>query len=351
LKTKNTKREERHEGLVDGFEKDALQFFLKHDMKGEAMKGKARVLLSLLVCFTLVLGADCYSWGTKKKKDETNKQEVSQKSERKELKGPKLRVGIFKFQNKSTYGQGKLGQSATDIFITELVKTDKFIVIERSEMDQFEKEHNLVAAGVVDPSTAVKAGKVLGLNAIVYGTITQFAISEGYKDYGIYKKRTDIVDCVVDVRIIDAQTGQILFADTGKGRTQSEKKQFFGLGERGSYDQTLAENALRASIVQLFDNMIQRMAEVPWSGKVAAVDSENIYLNAGKETGLEIGDILTVYRPGKEIIDPDTKLSMGYTRTKVATIKVESYFGRNGSIAKKVSGGKIKENDIVTYEQ
>jgi len=315
------------------------------------MRYKYAITLSLIICFVVALGANGYCWGVKKKKTETKTQETAPaEKESKELKGPKLRVGIFDFDNKSAYGQGKLGQAATDVFVTELVKTGKFIVIERSQIDQFRKEQNLVSSGMVDASTAVKAGKVLGLNAIVYGVISQFSVSEGYQDYAIYKKRTDVADCVIDVRVIDAQTGQILFADTGKGKVESEKKQFLGMGERGNYDQTLSENALRSAIVQLFDNMIQRMSEVPWTGKVAAVDSENIYINAGTETGLKIGEILTVYRPGKEIIDPDTKLSMGFTRTKVGQIIIESYFGKNGSIAKKISGDKIMQNDIVTYE-
>jgi curli biogenesis system outer membrane secretion channel CsgG len=327
---------------------------------------KYSMFFTVILCLSLISLNSCYQSQTKKDQSTTTKTQEVQPEQKQEttpastqtsqpssrqLKGPKLRVGIFKFLNKSTYGQGKLGESATDVFITELVKTDKFIVIERSAMDQFEQENKLVSTGVVDASTAVKAGKILGLNAIVYGVISQFAVSEGYQDYAVYKKRTDIADCVVDIRIIDAQTGQILFADTGKGKTVSEKKSFLGMGERGSYDQTLAENALRSSITQLFDNMLQRMSEIPWSGKVAAVDKENVYINGGTETGIKIGDILTVYRPGKEIIDPDTKLSMGYTRTKVGKVQIKSYFGKNGSIAQNISDAKILENDIVTLEE
>ena len=62
------------------------------------------------------------------------------------------------FENKTTYG-ARLGESATDILITELVKTNRFIVVERDKMDKLLEEQKLGLTGVIDPNTAAKAGK------------------------------------------------------------------------------------------------------------------------------------------------------------------------------------------------
>src|SRR4030042_6076550 len=51
-------------------------------------------------------------------------------------KGPKLRVGIVDFVNKSSYGAGRLGTSASDILTTELFKTGAFILVERAQLKQ-----------------------------------------------------------------------------------------------------------------------------------------------------------------------------------------------------------------------
>src|SRR4030065_209994 len=66
-------------------------------------------------------------------------------------KGPKLRVGIVDFVNKTSYGAGRLGTSASDILTTELFKTGAFILIERAQLTQVLKEQGLGQTGVVNP--------------------------------------------------------------------------------------------------------------------------------------------------------------------------------------------------------
>src|SRR5512142_546918 len=80
--------------------------------------------------------------------------------------GPKRRVGVVDFENKTAYGQNRLGTAASDILITELVKSGKFMVVERDKIESMMKEQKLGISGAVDPATAARMGKILGLNAI-----------------------------------------------------------------------------------------------------------------------------------------------------------------------------------------
>src|SRR6185295_6975736 len=84
--------------------------------------------------------------------------------------GPKRRVGIVDFENKTAYGT-RLGSSASDILVTELVKSGKFIVVERDKMAKLMEEQKLGMTGAIDPKTAASVGKIMGLNAIVTGSI------------------------------------------------------------------------------------------------------------------------------------------------------------------------------------
>src|SRR5512139_2622372 len=77
--------------------------------------------------------------------------------------GPKRRIGVVSFENKAPYAQARIGNTATDILITELVKTGKFIVVERDRLDKVMEEQKLGQSGVIDPATAAQVGKVLGL--------------------------------------------------------------------------------------------------------------------------------------------------------------------------------------------
>src|SRR5688500_18386666 len=79
----------------------------------------------------------------------------------------KRRVGVVDFLNKTKYGEARLGSAASDVLITELVKSGKFIVVERSRLETLMGEQKLGMSGAIDATTAAKVGKVLGLNAIV----------------------------------------------------------------------------------------------------------------------------------------------------------------------------------------
>ena len=266
-------------------------------------------------------------------------------------KGPKKRIAVIDFSNKTAYGRGRLGSAATDILVNELVKSQQFIVVERDKLKQLMQEQGLGMAGVLDARTAASTGKVLGLNAVVTGSVSQFGVKVGGMDFGFYKKKQQTVEAVVDIRVIDVNTGQILLAESGQGTAVTSTAEVLGMGGRQGYDETLAGKALRSAIVKLIDNIIQSMQASEWSGRIAQIDGETIYINAGRQVGLALNDKLDVFRQGKEIIDPATGLSMGYTQTKIGRIKITGFFGDNGSIAEvdRSTGYQIKFkiNDIV----
>lgn len=262
-------------------------------------------------------------------------------------KGPKKRIAVVEFVNKSAYGRGRLGSAAADILTTELVKSQQFIVIERAKMSQIMQEQGLGMFGVVDPRTAAKAGRVLGLNAIVTGAVSQFGVKTGGMDLGFYKEKQQTAETVVDIRVIDVNTGQILLAENGQGLATTGTSEVLGMGGRAGYDETLAGKALRSAIVKFIDNIVQSMNASEWSGRIAQVDGNTIYINAGKQVGLSINDKLDVFRPGKEIIDPVTGLSMGFTQSKIGQLVVTGFFGENGSTAQPAIGSNFQINDIV----
>jgi curli biogenesis system outer membrane secretion channel CsgG len=266
-------------------------------------------------------------------------------------KGPKLRVGIVDFVNKSSYGAGRLGTSASDILTTELFKTGAFIVVERTQLKQALGEQSLGQTGAVNPETAAQAGRVLGLNALVTGSISQFGVSTGGADYRVYREKVQTAKCTVDVRVVDASTGQLYFADSGKGEFEKKAQELLGMGTRAGYDETLGQEALRSAITKFMDNLVQKLQNVEWSGAVATVSGNDVYINAGREVGLSPGDILTVQTLGKEIIDPQTKVVLGRTRGAVKGELQVAEIDEKFSIAKVRSGTGFQVGDMVKLKR
>lgn len=263
----------------------------------------------------------------------------------------KRRIGVVDFQNKTAYGQARLGTGATDILITELTKSGKFIVVEREKLDKIMEEQKLGMSGAIDPSTAAKIGKVLGLNAIVTGSISQFGTETEGSEYLITQSKNQVVKCTVDIRVVDAETGQILYADSGSGLAKKHSGGVLGLGTRAGYDETLEGEALRAAIVKFTNNIVAQVEKKQWSCRVADVEGQSIYLNAGSDSGLPVGKVLTAYRVGRAIKDPTTGLVIGNTEEKIGEIKVDRHFGEDGSVASLASGTMPSPGDVARLKE
>ena len=275
--------------------------------------------------------------GTKIRQKNSTTVKETEKTESK-YTAPRRRIGVIAFDNKAPYAQQRIGDTATDILITELVKSGKFIVVERDKMDKIMDEQKLGQSGAIDPNTAAKVGKILGLNAIVTGSISQFGVKKEGKDFLVTQSKQQIVECTVDIRVVDTETGQVLLADSGKGVVRKASGKVLGMGNSSKYDETLEGEALRAAIVKFTDNIISQVNQKPWSCRVAAVSNGRVYLNAGLEAGVQVGQKLKVFSQGAAIMDPTTGLLLGYEESELGTLKIASYFGDNGSIADVVSG-------------
>jgi curli biogenesis system outer membrane secretion channel CsgG len=267
--------------------------------------------------------------------------------------GPKKRVAVVKFEDKSAYGKGRLGGSIREILETELSRSDKFILVTRKELDAVLDEQEMAKGGMVKAGTGPKAGELLGANAVITGVVSQFGVYQRSAKYLVGASKTQTAEATVDVQLLDATTGRILWAESGSGIIESSTTQVLGMGSAKGYDEAMESKALRAAIAKFVDNLVARIESMEWTGKVAAVESGRAVVNAGRKTGLAPGTRLKVYGEGKEVFDPDTKLSLGRMPGRLkGEIVVEEHFGEDASLAGPVSGAEgIAANDIVKLAQ
>jgi len=259
--------------------------------------------------------------------------------------GPRLRVAVVEFENKTTYGQ-RLGTAAADILVTELGKTDRFILIERAKLDKLIAEQKLGMTGVVDPSTAAQMGKVLGAAAIVTGAVSEFGTQQKGTDFLITESKKQVARAVVDVRIINTETSQILYAESGTGEVSSTSGTFLGMGSHASYNESIEGEALRAAIQKFAGNLTTRLTQIPWTCRIAELDSQVLYLDAGLRSGLNIGQELDVVQLGAEIKSPNTGLVIGRKETLLGKCRVVEHFGEDGAKAEIISGGTPNKGDL-----
>jgi len=105
----------------------------------------------------------------------------------------------------------------TNKFITALVNTRKFDVVERSRIDELMDEMEMSESGLMDTARAVRAGQVVGADYILMGEITVFAITVEWSRIPNTTRHSRKVTAqiVVDMRIVDTRTSRIVAAERG----------------------------------------------------------------------------------------------------------------------------------------
>jgi len=96
--------------------------------------------------------------------------------------GRKKRVAVFDFDyatvktnTAALFGTDiDVGKGIADLLVKNLVTDGTYSVIERKALDKILAEQNFSNSDRANPASAAKIGKILGLDAIIVGSITQF---------------------------------------------------------------------------------------------------------------------------------------------------------------------------------
>ncbi len=173
----------------------------------------------------------------------------------------KPRIAVLEFENKANSGWhwwSDRGASAMqDVFVTELVKSAKFRVIDRERLDALMQEKNLSLSGDVNPATAVQAGQLLGVEYFLVGSVTEYGSTDvsggGGSRLGLPSVRAGKKTFVAaaNARIIDAETGEIVWADEARGEESNVRVHVGGIGGGVDNDERMFDKVMKPVVQQL----------------------------------------------------------------------------------------------------
>lgn len=110
-------------------------------------------------------------------------------------------------------------------------------------------------------------------------------------------------------------------------------------------DPTGLNFAVTSSVTQLAERSRNAIALLPWYAKIVAIEGGKIYINAGHEAGINMGQRLHVYRGGKVV------QGLGFApETFVGTIEVSGFVGSNGAIATAKDDVQVYPTDIIAVQ-
>jgi len=276
----------------------------------------------------------------------------------------------------SIYGSNQdVGKGITDMLVEKLVKDGHYSVIERKALDKILNEQNFSNSDRANPATAQKLGQILGVDAIIMGSITKFGrddhskaiggagISRGGFGIGGIKRNEAKAVCAISARMVDTTTGEILAAVTGEGESKRSGTSLIGAGGGGggagagafdthasNFGQTLLGEAVTQAVQEVGTQLGTSSANVPTrkvevSGVVADVSGNTLIINVGSKTGLRVGDKLDISHAGRQVKDPTTGKVLKTITTKIGEATVTEIDADSATLSFNGTG-PVKVGDI-----
>ncbi|MGE5570088.1 MAG: CsgG/HfaB family protein [Rhodospirillales bacterium] len=228
-----------------------------------------------------------------------------------------------------------IGKGISELVVEKLVNGGQYTVVERNALDKILAEQNFSNSDRADANTAAKIGRILGVDAIILGSITQFGrddkstgVAGGAVDriggrFGLGGVRRNESKAVVGInaRMINTDTAEILATARGVGESKRSGTALLGAGggsvaaggavdmRSANFANTIIGEAVNAAVGQLCTQLDQSAARLPTravkiEGLVADATGGVLVLNIGSRAGVKVGDRFSVRRKVREVRDP-----------------------------------------------
>lgn len=201
--------------------------------------------------------------------------------------------------------------------------TRKFDIVSRGDAAEITKEQQFGASGNVDPNTAAQIGKDLGAKYILTATVDDY---QDYVEKATFAGTGDtatkrVFRLSIVGKIYDSTTGKLL----ASANFQTGNNEFKQIQQERNYsvkDGELSDEMMVAVSRSIAEKIAVHVADVIFPIKVLIKGDNEITINRGEGAGVAVGDTFNVFALGPELIDPDTKESLGRQEVKVGQAKI-----------------------------
>lgn len=296
----------------------------------------------------------------------------------------KRRVAVMNFDYATVrssvaaiYGTDEdIGKGICDLIVEKLVQSGKYSVIERKAIDKILAEQNFSNSDRVDSNSAAKIGRILGVDAIIMGSITQFGrddkskgVSGGVADrlggrfgLGGVKRTSSKAVVGISARMVNTDTAEIIATAKGMGESARTGTSLLGAGggqivgggaadmKSRNFANTILGEAVNNAVTDLCGQLDASAARLPakvitLQGMVADASGGVLVLNIGSRAGVKVGDRLQVKRKIRDVKDPETGKVIRSIENSLGEVTITEVDER--SSVGQYNGAPAKVGDVV----
>jgi len=208
------------------------------------------------------------------------------------------------------------------------------------------REEQKFASSSLTKGNAAQQGNIENANYLVIPTVTDFVFYRSTKPVPNLRDkyvRRDSGRLEIDAQIIDTTTSAIKTTFYMKS-TFATKDEVVN-SEGGSPSAAHFTKMAKSVSAQLADQLVDTVFPM----HVLNIENKQVWINRGQDGGLDTGDVLNVYHPGVDLIDPTTGENLGSAESYAGKIKV-TRVNPKFTIAEVIedqSGSPIAKGDFV----
>lgn len=246
----------------------------------------------------------------------------------------KKKIVIAHFDDRTTLSEEVFGDWVAEKLIKEVnQRSQRILFVDYQTVKEFLEMKGVVLTDLETPKVLHLLNEVFGIHALVVGELSgPYAFTtKASKD----QEETASAIIKIETKLVDTFSGKTL-------KNLSANNPIIATKEKGSFSEEKAKmKAIDLTISDLSRSLSREMDSLGWFCRVAKVDGEEVYINAGKLTGIKVGDVMEVFRPG----------GSGEREEVKGKIQILAWFGIDASIGKMIQGQKPDVNDILKMAQ
>jgi len=246
------------------------------------------------------------------------------------LPGLKKKVVITYFDDRTTGGEEMFGDWVAEKLMKEVTRRTLQVLFTDYQMaKEFLEKKGFDLKDLETPKAIQLLNEVFGVHALVVGQLSGPYVftTKTTKD----QEGTASAIIKIDMRLVDTFSGKTL-------KNLSASNPIIATKEKGSFSEEKAKvKAIDLTIADLGRSLARELDSIDWFCRIAKVEGEEVYINAGRLTGLKVGDVMEVFRPG----------GSGERGEVKGKIKISAFFGIDASMGRLIQGKNPDVNDIL----
>lgn len=261
---------------------------------------------------------------------------------------PRKRIVLLPFLAKATIPDS-LQQSARVELTREIHKSTDMILVDAKDLNLDFKKY--IKNNEYETKEISEQAAKLGAHAVLEPKILDIRLQRKTDEVGVFRQMKTQFEVVARVRLFTARNNKEIFNVTKTVTVEESNVRVADSPENDRFFQNnpeVLENLVVDTFLEFVPQLQQSLEKLQWEGRVAMVTGDRIFLNVGRVSGLQIGDLLKVSEEGEEIFDPQTGNFLGKAPGRLkGTLEVVSYYGQDGAVCVVHSGAGFRENDRV----